>query len=881
VAGIRKEDVVKCDGGLCSALSFLGRLTPSSLLTNMPSDEELDSLRMLLTTYRQTLANLLKQLAIFGTAYAPPALFHNIREARDNIRRIKQKLKDRGEIVYDDGLDEEDSDAPAAKSLAPFQIPSMPAFFVGRRNEVELLHKLVVSGAVVGLVGMGGIGKTTLAIEFARQVRDRFPDGILWARIDTSDPISVLSGFASAFGQNAKEFESVESFSNFIREFLRSKQTLIVLDNAEDIGSLRMLTILEGKCATLITSRTRSLIEKIGGSIVAVGLLSVSECFEMMYHVIEKDRVDSEKEEAEKLIVDFLGRLPLAIDIAVSYLRDADALTITGYNKLLSDEKQRLQWLVDFDDHAKNVFSSIELSYQRLSSDQQLIFASLSIFAGQNFGVEATAAALNLAPEKVALHFGRLVSLSLIEHSTMRGRYHLHPLVRAFLRNKALSDAANNRLVEYFISLSENGSDENYGRLEVERENIMGAITWSYENEYWDKVIRFASTLTRAQENGFLYIKGYWNEEHACLIDAISSCDRLIASADAEAGPKLLRYLAKFKASLADLLFYKDEYDRAIDLFSECLDIYSQFNGIYEEAIYIKIKMGEIGLNRGDSGSAFALFNESLRESLQIEDNRRALAQSYYWLGKTYHNTGNFDEAQINYEKSFDIYNDDENDQRCAVLILLASLAFDRNRDEIGKGYLEKAEQLLAEKPSISLNNARVKRHLAQQYVWKGDFHKAETLYSLSLRDFEYLSSKRDIAWSHQGFGDLYFEQGNDDKAEEHYLVALDYFNSLGILNGQGYAFDHLGQIRMRQGFIDEARRYFQAGLDRFNRSKLKSGMAYLFFNLGEVEYKVGNYDKAIQYLRDSLAIWKETANHVQAEIVEKKIRDILVDKKG
>lgn len=87
---------------------------------------------------------------------------------------------------------------------SPFQVIADLPTFVGRENELETVKRAVLDGgcaAICGLRGMGGVGKTALAAHLAYQLREQFPDGILWARLDTSDPLSILGAFADEIGR--------------------------------------------------------------------------------------------------------------------------------------------------------------------------------------------------------------------------------------------------------------------------------------------------------------------------------------------------------------------------------------------------------------------------------------------------------------------------------------------------------------------------------------------------------------------------------------------------------------------------------------------------------------------------------------------------------
>ncbi|MEW6406793.1 MAG: NB-ARC domain-containing protein, partial [Chloroflexota bacterium] len=141
----------------------------------------------------------------------------------------------------------------------PFQaIADLPTF-VGRISELKnLKHALLDGGraAICSLRGMGGVGKTSLAAHLAYQLRDQFPDGVLWARLDTSDPLSILGAFAYAYGKDVSQYKDIESRASIVRGLLAEKRVLIVLDNAEASAQVRpLLPPSTGYCAVLITTR--------------------------------------------------------------------------------------------------------------------------------------------------------------------------------------------------------------------------------------------------------------------------------------------------------------------------------------------------------------------------------------------------------------------------------------------------------------------------------------------------------------------------------------------------------------------------------------------------------------------------------------------------
>src|SRR5690606_1190842 len=116
---------------------------------------------------------------------------------------------------------------------APFQAISDIPHFVGRRAlRDELIAALLrpYHQMIYSLEGMGGTGKTALAVHLAYKLRPGLPGGVLWARVDTADPMSVLAAFAGAYKEDVSQYRDIESRSQVVRDILADKRALMVLD---------------------------------------------------------------------------------------------------------------------------------------------------------------------------------------------------------------------------------------------------------------------------------------------------------------------------------------------------------------------------------------------------------------------------------------------------------------------------------------------------------------------------------------------------------------------------------------------------------------------------------------------------------------------------
>src|SRR4051794_9488550 len=165
----------------------------------MPSQDDIDRQQTLLATHRRNLALYIQQQSMLGAAYIPPAIANGMREARDNIARIKATLYSWG-VAVEDHPDDADQGAPAPAEPVPAISLPYPRnqVFLGRDAELARLAEwLARPQALVAIAGLGGVGKTQLATEFAHQYagdRSTWPGGVFW--VPMSSPASIATAVA-------------------------------------------------------------------------------------------------------------------------------------------------------------------------------------------------------------------------------------------------------------------------------------------------------------------------------------------------------------------------------------------------------------------------------------------------------------------------------------------------------------------------------------------------------------------------------------------------------------------------------------------------------------------------------------------------------------
>ncbi|MGX7827405.1 NB-ARC domain-containing protein [Actinokineospora sp. 24-640] len=178
--------------------------------------------------------------------------------------------------------------------------------------------------AVTVIAGTAGVGKTSLALHWAHQVSDRFPDGQLYANLRGYDPgpraspDQVLDSFLRALGVPAAELPAdLDDRAALYRSLLAGRRTLIILDNAATVGQVRPLLPGTAGCLVLVTSRSHlsGLVFREGAHRVSLGVLTEAEAMSLLRTVIADYRADAESGELAEL-ARLCARLPLALRVA-------------------------------------------------------------------------------------------------------------------------------------------------------------------------------------------------------------------------------------------------------------------------------------------------------------------------------------------------------------------------------------------------------------------------------------------------------------------------------------------------------------------------------------------------------------------------------------
>ncbi|GGJ51696.1 AfsR/SARP family transcriptional regulator [Streptomyces brasiliensis] len=354
---------------------------------------------------------------------------------------------------------------PAVVPVRPAQLPATVPDFTGRSAFVAELGEVLATAdgrvmAVSALAGIGGVGKTTLAVHVAHRARPAFPDGQLYVDLQgagprAAEPETVLGSFLRALGTADSAIpDSLEERAALYRSILDGRRVLVLLDNAKDAAQVRPLLPGTEGCAALVTSRVR-MVDLAGAHLVDLDVMSPDEALSLFTKIVGEERVAAERE-ASLDVVAACGFLPLAIRIAASRLAARRTWTVSVLAAKLGDERRRLDELQAGDLAVKATF---ELGYGALEPAQARAFRLLGLADGPDISLAAAAAVLNLGVEETEDLLESLVDTSLLE-SAAPGRYRFHDLVRLYARACAERDewppseptAAMSRLLDFYLS---------------------------------------------------------------------------------------------------------------------------------------------------------------------------------------------------------------------------------------------------------------------------------------------------------------------------------------------------------------------------------------------------------------------------------------------
>lgn len=351
----------------------------------------------------------------------------------------------------------------------PAQLPVRLPVFVGREQHIRALHSAVPAGddpvpRVILIHGMPGVGKTALAVRWAQQVAERFPDGTLHVNlrgfeenvsVATAD---VLAGFLEALGVPAESLPRRErDLGALYRSVLADRRCLVVLDNAGD--SEQVLPLLPGGQGnlTLVTSRGSlpTLVATTGARTERLDVLTEDEAHEFVAARLGPDTVAADPASVHG-IVGLCARLPLALAVVCARAAASPGLPL----RALIDELREADGSLDGfagTEPSVDVRTVLSWSYRKLTEPAGRLFRLLALRPGRDFTARLAASVADVPLPQARVLLRELVSASLVTEYAPSS-YEQHDLLRTLatelLRDghcPADRDRALCRLVDHYL----------------------------------------------------------------------------------------------------------------------------------------------------------------------------------------------------------------------------------------------------------------------------------------------------------------------------------------------------------------------------------------------------------------------------------------------
>ncbi|HEX8140642.1 MAG TPA: tetratricopeptide repeat protein [Pyrinomonadaceae bacterium] len=633
-------------------------------------------------------------------------------------------------------------------SRAPTDIPalSLPLIprppvvgFVSRRDEqgrdiVERLEEeLAREGSqLITLSGPGGVGKTTLAAEAARALKEKFGGRIVWSSAEKRTDFmlyTLLDDISGQLGRTNLRTLAPDLKAEQVRALVSNPSALIVLDNYEPIAPGAKKQIEEwftlAQCSALFTSR-----HKINSTRnITIAAMSREEAEDYLERLVTQTQ-DAQifSNEVRQRIYETAEANPYVMQWVVAQI-DAAQEPRTVLEELAHGEG----------DAAERVFDR-SFNLQLLGEDGRAALLALSLFI-PSASREALAEVAGFANDLKRLNeaLKNLRALWLIKGLEENRRFTIEGLTRSLARARLSKDERatefRQRFVTHFLNYTEahrQPTSEDFDALEAEKDNVLKAVDEAIDLKDWASVQGIADIVANPVA-GVLGVRGYWDEAIKRSEEARSAAREM----DVE------NNIAVYSQWAGTIRQLRGEYDVARTTNEEALAIFRKLNQEANEAAVLH-QLGRLAQAQGELEEARRLYNESLEIAKKLGD-QSGIAITLHNLAAIAQAQGELEEARRLYDESLEI------------------------------------KRKLGDQSGIAITLHQLGR-LAQD---QGELEEARRLYNESLEITKKLGNQSSIAITLHQLGRLAEEEGNREEAVRLVREALGIFEKLRSPNAE------------------------------------------------------------------------------------------------
>jgi predicted ATPase/DNA-binding SARP family transcriptional activator/predicted negative regulator of RcsB-dependent stress response len=746
---------------------------------------------------------------------------------------------------------------PITGHVHPHNLPAQLTSFVGRDRELTELERLHAEARLVTLNGLGGVGKTRLALELAVRLAEGYRDGVWFVDLSgITDPSLAPPQIAAVLG--LRESPTLPLLE-ILRNYLRTKELLLIMDNCEHLlpSCAELIeTLLQGAPPLRILATSRESIGVTGGIEYAVEPLEVPPTAADPREVASVGAVRLFLDRASTpsglaatptavatvaRICRDLDGIPLAIELAAAR---ANALSVDEIAAHLDDRFGFLKyWRRVAVPRHQTLRATMDWSYELLSDGEKVVLRRLSVFAG-GFTLRAAARVCAAADEASALDtITRLVERSLVvaEARDAETRYRLLETVRQYTAERLAEagEVGEIRRVHAltFLSLAEDvpsSEDDPLSRLAPEQDNLRAALEWSLAAGK-EIAPRLALACSR-----FWYAREHDEEARRWLERAL------------EAHPQRDELRAELLGVLGTVLYEKGVLDRADAALSEGLALARADSNRALEA-RLQVWHADVRLYLRD-----VRWSDILRECeqaavvLESEADFSSLADAWVRIGRVRTWIGDEESGQEALERAMSYARRSGNRRAELVAVEFLAWTFTHLRMPIDVA-IEREEQLLAATED-RYTEQTIMGPLAWLYGFAGRF--ADAREAIGSCRAMYAEIGASLWWASHAYvaGSIELLAGNPAAAEGVIREAYDALHAMGEVSYRSTTAVWLAESLYEQGrceeaeeLLDEAEESVQPE-DSFDQVPLRTIRAKLCARRGE-------FDVALRLVEEADAI--------------------------
>lgn len=688
----------------------------------------------------------------------------------------------------------------------PNTVPPEDPDFVGRAAEAERLTVGCQGNVPLleVLAGMGGVGKTALAIHVAHHMTGRYPDGQLFVQLTGDGPDGagdVLQRLLRMLGVPAARIPAETSErARLWQAEIANRRVVVVLDDASGPEQVRPIVPAAGDSLTIVTSRWQA--NWPGQDVVLLKPLGTGDSVTLLQRAagLAPDRDADKAATAASLC----GGLPLAIRVHASRLREGD---LADLDSLIGELTDVHAGRVDGTETGRRVLSAFESTYRQLTPAVQRTFRLLGASPCADFGLDTAAALTGQSVADTGDCIRALSDRCLLDR-TSGGRFRLHDLVRPYAaacctREEPESERkrAIGRLVQHYSSALAVGTtaDREFPHeiawLEAEWRNVLLTAQHAARREQHRQCADLSHSLAR-----FLHTAGYWS-------DAVPAHELAL-----HAG-RLMDDQARIARA-------------ALDLSVACHRI-------------------------GDHDAARRHANVALTAYISTGD-RRGQAAVLDHLGVICWSSGSARDGLAHHQEAEDLYRDAGDRAGMATAIMHAAIA----RGSLGR-YTQEARGLdralrLFREAGDRRGEALCLNNLGAVLDDRGLHRDAVTRYEESIAIFREIGGRQNLAVLDHNLGRVRLYRGDYDEAIAIFRKALAAYRAIGDLPHQAVALSDIADaFRSGERYSEALAHYGQSAElaeavgDKSQYAAVLCGMGDAYRGSGSFGAAAENYDKA------------------------------------